>query len=149
MFKHSYAVIVLFIISFFPNPTKAERLMQDKDNFLLAESIFIGNSIFAAHYPEEFGGLTVLLSPVYSAYIEPPAITYTAVGGSALIGAYNAVELSSESYSKSDIFLRNMLMLNLWYGALYILDEKYHKEEIALDLLPFSDGFAINFQHQF
>ena len=150
MYRNIIFTFTIFLICFFANQVKAERLMQDKDdNLLFMEALLVTNSAISAYYPEEFGVLSVLLSPLYGTYDEPPAITYTAVGGMASIGLYNAVELKNESYSKTDIFLRNMVLLNLWYGALYVLDENYHRRNVALNILPFQDGLAFNFKHEF
>jgi hypothetical protein len=149
MFKNMVVTLTIFLIYSFSSQAKAERLMGDKDNFLLGESLFIGNAIIAAYYPEEFGVLNILLSPLYGTYDEPPVISYTAVGGMASIGLYNAVELKNESYSKADVFLRNMVMFHLWYGVLYVLDESYHEGETALNILPYEDGLAFNFKHEF
>lgn len=124
--------------------------MIGEDSFLTSEAIITVNSLIAASYPEEFGVLHILISPLYNSVPnEVQTIRYTAVGGSASIGLYNALELKREEYSKTDIFVRNMVVYNLWYGALYLLDSKYYPNESALNIMPINEGLAFNLQYSF
>ncbi len=119
------------------------------ESFLEVEAILSINSLIAANYPEEFGVFFTLISPFTGATEQDEVIAFTAIGGAASIGLYNAVELRKEEYSKSDIFKRNMILLNAWYGTLYLLDLNRKDSPNSFNLSPANDGLVLGFNHEF
>ena len=145
-------LLPVFLIAFFSHSAMSEDYntgVIGSESFLEVQAILSMNSLIAANYPEEFGILFTLISPFSGATEKDEVIAFSAVGGAASIGLYNAVELRKSEYSKSDIFKRNMILLNAWYGALYLLDLNRKDSQNSFDIYPEGDGLVLGFSHEF
>jgi len=147
-----FKIIPVILITILSNSVIANDYnsgLIGSESFFEVEALISINSLIAANYPEAFGVLFTLISPVAVATERDKTIVFTAIGGASSIGLYNALELKKDQYSKSDIFKRNMILLNAWYGTLYLLDLNRKSSPNSFNLSPANDGLVLGFSHEF
>ena len=147
-----YLILFLFIFSM---PSWAEESPQDKKEpnylagFLLVEGLFALNSYMASESPEGYGALLTLLSPLGVSSNVSDTTNYVGIGGAMTLGLYNAVELKDESYSKSEIFKKNMVGWHLFTASIWLSEKFTCDKETVAYIAPLNDGTVLAINHRF
>ncbi|MCB2386847.1 hypothetical protein [Thalassolituus alkanivorans] len=147
-----YLILFLFIFSM---PSWAEESPQDKKEpnylagFLLVEGLFALNSYMASESPEGYGALLTLLSPLGVSSNVSDTTNYVGIGGAMTLGLYNAVELKDESYSKSEIFKKNMVGWHLFTASIWLSEKFTGDKETVAYIAPLNDGTVLAINHRF
>lgn len=151
-YMRKYLILFLFI---FNMPSWAEESPQDKKEpnylagFLLVEGLFALNSYMASESPEGYGALLTLLSPLGVSSNVSDTTNYVGIGGAMTLGLYNAVELKDESYSKSEIFKKNMVGWHLFTASIWLSEKFTGDKETVAYIAPLNDGTVLAINHRF
>lgn len=151
-YMRKYLILFLFIFSM---PSWAEESPQDKKEpnylagFLLVEGLFALNSYMASESPEGYGALLTLLSPLGVSSNVSDTTNYVGIGGAMTLGLYNAVELKDESYSKSEIFKKNMVGWHLFTASIWLSEKFTGDKETVAYIAPLNDGTVLAINHRF
>ena len=117
--------------------------------FLFQEGAFVLSSYLASEYPQETGALITVLSPLGASPSATETTNYVAVGGMMTIGLYNAIELKDDSYSKSDVFKRNMIGWHVFATSLWLSEKITGQRKTITFLAPLNDGAVLTVNHRF
>ena len=118
----------------------------------LYELYFIANSTLASESPQGYGIAKTLFTAGRYAFSERDGLEqhlWLATGMTT--GLYNLVELRRDKYSKTDVFVRNMISWNILVGTRMLAD-RYFGQGDSLDNIIFGangSGFSIGMKFTF
>ena len=147
-------LIAVFLILFAPNilaEQKEKFELHPVLTFAVLEGFVAINAAMASESPEAYGIALTLLSPLGSTNTVSTTTNWVGIGSAATLGLYNAIELSDDKYSKSDIFIKNVYG---WHALALItaVTEWVTGEEIETDnvaLFPLNDGLVLSMNYEF
>ena len=131
-----------------------EEKIEEKDefgviDFLMVEGLLVFNSYLASEDPEAFGVILTLLSPLGASQDSSYTTKAAGVIGVATLGLYNTLELKDESYSKRDVFKRNIIAWHLIGGSLWLSHQFTESKDTSAFVMPVNNGFMLGFNHEF
>lgn len=148
---HKYLFLIMLLLS---TPSSSEESTSNKEpnyvaGFLIAEGLFALNSYMASESPEGYGALLTLLPPLGASSHLSDTTNYVGIGGAMSLGLYNAIELKDESYSKSDIFKRNMVSWHLFAVSVWLSEKLTGNKETIAYIAPLNDGAVLAINYRF
>ena len=136
-------------------PSWSEDNSRDKEepnylaSILIFEGLFALNSYMASESPEGYGALLTLLSPLGTSSNVSDTTNYVGVGSAMSIGLYNVIELKDDSYSKSEIFKKNMVGWHLFAASIWLSEKLTGNKETVASITPLHDGAVLTINHRF
>lgn len=117
--------------------------------FLIAEGLVALNSYMASESPEGYGTLLSLLSPLGASSNVSETTNYVSIGSAVSLGLYNAIELKDESYSKSEVFKKNMVGWHLFAASIWLSEKLTGNKETIAYVAPLNGGAILGINHRF
>lgn len=141
-----YFILILIIYSM---PSWAEESPNYVAGFFLGEGLFALNAYMASESPEGYGTLLTLLSPLGASSNVSDVTNYVGIGSAMSIGLYNAIELKDESYSKSEVFKKNLVGWHLFAASIWLSEKLTGNKETVAYIAPLNSGAILAINHRF
>jgi len=148
--KFCLLFLVVFNVSCIAQEVSSSQ--DEHSNFtkvLFIEGLFIGNAYLATVSPEVYGAILTLGAPLGGSSEVSDTTNLVNIGVASSLGLYNAMELNSDKYSKSDVFMKNMFGWHLFAVSSWLSEKLSGNKETVAYIAPYIDGAALAVNHRF